>query len=70
MTWRQVRLNEAYSHLGWKSLPHLEIYDGDDTADYSQLLKRIGHGLVSASSTVCVCVHEGTNGTSALQICL
>ncbi|KAJ4941036.1 hypothetical protein JOQ06_027323, partial [Pogonophryne albipinna] len=44
MMQRQVRLNKAYSHLGWEPLLYLGIYDKDDTADYSLLLKRIGHG--------------------------
>ena len=52
----QVRLNKAYSHLGWEPPPYLEIYDEDDTADYSRLLKRIGHGPASALFSVCVCI--------------
>lgn len=44
MMQRQVQLCKAYSHLGWEPLVYLEIYDKDDTADYSRLLKSIGHG--------------------------
>lgn len=70
MTRRQVRLNEAYSHPGWEPLPYLEIYDEDDTADYSRLLKRIGHGLASGRFTVCICVYDIANGSTVTQFSL
>ena len=54
MTRRQVRLSKAYSHPGWEPVPYVEIYDEDDTADYSRLLKRIGHGPASGRFSVCV----------------
>lgn len=70
MTRRQVWLNKAYSHLGWKPLPYLEIYDEDDTADYSRLLKRIGHGPASGRFSVCICVYYVANGSTVTQFCL
>lgn len=53
-----MRLTEAYSHLGWEPPLYLEIYDEDDTADYSQLLKRIGHGPASGRFSVSICVYD------------
>lgn len=70
MTRRQVWLNKAYSHLGWKPLPYLEIYDEDDTADYSRLLKRIGHGPASGRFSVCICVYDMANRSTVTQFCL
>lgn len=70
MVQRQVQLNKAYSHLGWEPLPYLKIYDADDTTDYSQLLKRIGHGQASALFSVCICVYDRADETTITQICL
>lgn len=67
---RQVRLNKAYSHLGWEPLPYSEIYDEDDTADYSRLLKRIGHGAASGKFSVCICVYDMANRSTVTQFCL
>lgn len=70
MTQRQVRLNKAYSHLGWEPPPVSEIYDEDDTADYSRLLRRIGHGPASGRFSVCICVYDMANGSTVTQFCL
>lgn len=70
MMQRQVRLNKAYSHLGWEPLLYLGIYDKDDTADYSLLLKRIGHGQAPRELSVCICVYEMENGSTVTQFSL
>lgn len=57
---RQVRLNTAYSYLGWKPLPYFEIYDEVETADYSRLLERIGHGPAAGKFSACICVYDMT----------
>lgn len=67
---RQVRLNKARSHLGWEPLPYSEIYDEDDTADYSRLLERIGRGPASGKFTVCICVYDIANGSTVTWFCL
>lgn len=70
MTLRQVQLNKAYSLMGWEPLPYLEIYDKDDTADYSRLLKRIGHGQALVLFAVCICVYDRADETTITHICL
>ncbi|TNN84901.1 hypothetical protein EYF80_004946 [Liparis tanakae] len=68
---RQVRLNKAHPHLGCEPLPYVEIYDEDDTADYSRLLERIGHGpALGEVFSLCIRVYEMANGRLVTQFCL
>lgn len=67
---RQVRPNKAHPHLGCEPLPNLEIYDEDDTADYSRLLERIGHGpALGEVFSVCIRVYDMANGRLVTQFC-
>ena len=70
MTRRQVRLNKACSHLGREPPAYLEIYGEDDTADYSRLLRRIGHGRASGRLSACVCVCDTADGSTVTHFCL
>lgn len=68
MTRRQVRLNKARSHLGWEPPACSEIYGEDDTADYSRLLRRIGHGRASGRLSARVC--DTADGSTVTHFCL
>lgn len=70
MTRRQVRLNKARSHLGWEPPACSEIYGEDDTADYSRLLRRIGHGRASGRLSARVCVCDTADGSTVTHFCL